>query len=144
MPLLLPSSFAIVLLSVALSGQGPGGQSPDRPCSFASADEVSAALGTKVSAATDEKFRCKYAVDKGWLETKLMDISLKMTKDIFDYTKTRGKPVPGLGDQAFVLGATLVAKVGDVIVNVDGSNLHRPPDTATLKAIATKIVERIP
>jgi hypothetical protein len=144
MPLLLPSSLAIILLSAALSAQGSGGPSPDRPCSFASADEVSAALGTKVSAATDEKFRCKYAVDKGWLETKLMDISLKMTKDIFDYTKTRGKPVPGLGDQAFVLGATLVAKVGDVIVSVDGSNLQRPPDTATLKRIATTIVERIP
>ena len=144
MPLLLPSSLAVILLSVALSAQGPGGPSPDRPCSFASADEVSAALGMKVSAATDEKFRCKYAVDQGWLETKLMDISLKMTKDIFDYTKARGKPVPGLGDQAFVLGATLVAKVGDVIVNVDGSNLHRPPDTAKLKAIAAKIVERIP
>ena len=143
MPLLLPSTFAIILLS-ALSVQGAGGPSPDRPCSFASADEVSAALGMKVSAATDEKFRCKYAVDQGWLETKLMDISLKMTKDIFDYTKARGKPVPGLGDQAFVLGATLVAKVGDVIVNVDGSNLHRPPDTAKLKAIAAKIVERIP
>ena len=143
MPLLLPSTFAIILLS-ALSAQGAGGPSPDRPCSFASADEVSAALGMKVSAATDEKFRCKYAVDQGWLETKLMDISLKMTKDIFDYTKTRGKPVPGLGDQAFVLGAALVAKVGDVIVSVDGSNLQRPPDTTTLKRIATTIVERVP
>ena len=77
-------------------------------------------------------------------ETKLMDISLKMTKDIFDYAKTRGKPMPGLGDQAYVLGATLVARVGDVIVNVDGSNLQRPPGDATLKAIAAKIVGRIP
>jgi hypothetical protein len=105
---------------------------------------MSALLGVKVSTATDEHFRCKYVVGNGWLETKLMDASLKMTKDIYDYDKAHGKAVPGVGDQAYIFGAAIVAKVGDVVVSVDGSNLPHPPDNAKLTAIATKIVKRIP
>lgn len=124
--------------------QAPGGVSLDRPCSFVTADEMSALLGTKVTSATDEHFRCKYVVGNGWLETKLLDVSLKNTRDIYDYDKAHGKPVPGVGDQAYVFGAALVAKVGDVVVDVDGNNLPHPPDDAKLEAIATKIVKRIP
>lgn len=105
---------------------------------------MSTLIGTPVSAATDEKFRCKYTVGSGWLETKLMDISLKMTRDILDYNKTRGQAVPGVGDQAYVLGATLAVKLGDVLIVVDGSNMPRPPATAALKAVAQKIVRLIP
>ena len=105
---------------------------------------MSALLGTAVSAATDEHFRCKYAVGKGWLETKLMDISLKISRDIYEYNKAHGKAVSGVGDNAYVLGATLAVKVGDVLVVVDGSNVPRAPDNAKLKAIATKIVKGIP
>jgi hypothetical protein len=101
-------------------------------------------LGTPVATATDEHFRCKYVVGKGWLETKLMNVELKMTRDIYDYDKAHGKPVPGVGDQAYQLGATLAAKVGDVVVVVDGSNAPRPPDNAQLKAIALKIISGIP
>jgi len=138
------------LLLVVMVGQAPaspqtsGGPSLDRPCSFVTTDEMSSLLGTKVTAATDEKFRCKYVVGSGWLETKLLDISLKITRDIYDYDKAHGKAVSGIGDQAYVFGASIVAKVGDVVVDVDGSNLPRPPDDAKLKAIATKIVKRIP
>jgi hypothetical protein len=124
--------------------QTSGTPSLERPCSFVTADEMSALLGTKVTAATDEHFRCKYAVGKGWLETKLLDISLKITRDIYEYDKAHGKPVPGVGDQAYVFGASLVAKLGDVVVDVDGSNLPQPPDDAKLKAIATKIIKGIP
>jgi hypothetical protein len=101
-------------------------------------------LGTPVDTATDEHFRCKYVVGKGWLETKLMNLELKMTRDIYDYNKAHGKPVPGVGDQTYQLGATLAAKVGDVLVVVDGSNVPRPPDDARLKAIALKIIKAIP
>ena len=52
--------------------------------------------------------------------------------------------MPGIGDQAYRLGATLAAKVGDVLVVVDGSNVPRPPDDARLKAIALKIIKAIP
>ena len=116
----------------------------DRPCSFVTATEMAGLLGTPAVTATDEHFRCKYVVGKGWLETKLMNLELKMTRDIYDYNKAHGKPMPGVGDQAYQLGATLAAKVGDVLVVVDGSNAPRPPNDARLKAIALKIVRGIP
>ncbi|HWJ21095.1 MAG TPA: hypothetical protein VNS52_01985 [Gemmatimonadaceae bacterium] len=116
----------------------------DRPCSFVTAAEMAGLLGTPVVTATDEHFRCKYVVGKGWLETKLMNLELKVTRDIYDYNRAHGRPMPGVGDQAYQLGATLAAKVGDVLVVVDGSNVPRPPDDARLKAIALKIIKGIP
>ena len=116
----------------------------DRPCSFVTATEMASLLGTSAVTATDEHFRCKYVVGKGWLETKLMNLELKMTRDIYDYNKAHGRPRPGVGDQAYQLGATLTAKVGDVLVVVDGSNVPRPPDDARLKAIALRIIRAIP
>jgi hypothetical protein len=101
-------------------------------------------LGTPVATATDEHFRCKYVVGKGWLETKLMNLELKATRDIYDYNKAHGRLLPGVGDRAYQLGATLAAKVGDVLVVVDGSNAPRPPDDARLQAIALKIIKAIP
>ena len=106
--------------------------------------EMAGLLGTPVVTATDEHFRCKYVVGKGWLETKLMNLELKAARDIYDYNKAHGKLVPGVGDQAYQLGATLSAKVGDVVVVVDGSNVPRPPDDARLKGIALKIIKAIP
>ena len=105
---------------------------------------MSGLLGTPVTAATDEKFRCKYAIGSGWLETKLMDMSLRASKDIFDYNKSRGQAVAGVGDQSYVLGATLATKLGDVLIVVDGSNTPRPTANAKLKAIAERIVRQIP
>lgn len=137
------ASFLFAISTVPQAPQAPV-PSLDKPCSFMTAAEVATALGTPVGAAADEHFRCKYAVGTGWLETKLLDISLKATRDIFDYDKAHGTAVPGVGDQAFVLGATLVAKVGDVVVVVDGSNVPHAPDTAKLKSIVTRIVSRIP
>jgi hypothetical protein len=116
----------------------------ERPCSFVTATEMAGLLGAPVATATDEHFRCKYVVGRGWLETKLMNVELKATRDIYDYGRAHGRPVPGVGDQAYRLGATLAAKVGDVVVVVDGSNVPRPPDDAHLKAIALKIVRAIP
>jgi hypothetical protein len=124
--------------------RGSQGPSLDRPCSFVTAAEMAGLLGTPVTTATDEHFRCKYVVGKGWLEIKLMNIELKMTRDIYDYNKAHGKAMPGVGDQAYQLGATLAAKVGDVVVVVDGSNVPRPPGDARLKAIALKIIKAIP
>jgi hypothetical protein len=120
------------------------GPSLDRPCSFVTAAEMAGLLGTPVATATDEHFRCKYVVGRGWLETKLMNLELKMTRDIYDYNKAHGKPMPGVGDQAYQLGASVAAKVGDVLVVVDGSNAPRPPDNDRLKEIALKIIKGIP
>ena len=122
----------------------PEDPSLDRPCSFVTADQMAGLLGTPVATATDEHFRCKYVVGKGWLETKLMNLELKMTRDIYDYNRAHGRAMPGVGDQAYQLGATLAAKVGDVLVVVDGSNVPRPPDDARLKAIALRIIKAIP
>ena len=52
--------------------------------------------------------------------------------------------MPGVGDQAYQLGATLAAKVGDVLVVVDGSNVPRSASDARIKAIALKIAKAIP
>jgi hypothetical protein len=122
----------------------PTGPSLDRPCSFVTAERMSTLLGVRVGAATDEHFRCRYAVGTGWLETKMLDGSLKIARDTFDYDKAHGKAVPGVADQAYVLGATLVARLGDVLVVVDASNVPRAPDNAKLKAIALEIVRQIP
>ena len=139
----------LIVLLATLAGFNPGIQSSpapslDRPCSFISAADMTTLLGTAVAGATDEKFRCKYTVGSGWLETKLLDFSLKITRDILDYNKVRGQAMPGVGDQAYVLGATLAVKLGDVVIVVDGSNMPRPPGNATLKTIAQKIVRLIP
>jgi len=105
---------------------------------------MSGFLGTPTVTATDERFRCKYTVGNGWLETKLMNLELKISRDIFDYNKAHGKLMPGVGDQAYLLGATLAAKVGDVLVVVDGSNAPHSASDARLKAIALKIIRGIP
>jgi hypothetical protein len=136
--------LSIGLQASAQSSRPSDSPSLDRPCSFLTAAEMAGLLGTSVVTATDERFRCKYVVGKGWLETKLMNLELKITRDIYDYNKAHGRPMPGVGDQAYQLGATLAAKVGDVLVVVDGSNVPRPPDDARLKAIALKIIKAIP
>ena len=136
--------LSIAHQSSAQASRPSEGPSLDRPCSFVTAAEMAGLLGTPVATATDEHFRCKYVVGKGWLETKLMNLELKMTRDIYDYNRAHGKPMPGVGDQAYQVGATLAAKVGDVLVVVDGSNAPRPTDDARLKAIALKIIKAIP
>jgi hypothetical protein len=130
--------------SSAQSSRAPGGPTLDRPCSFVTAAEMAGLLGTPVRTASDEHFRCKYVVGNGWLETKLMNLGLKITRDIYEYNRAHGKPMPGVGDQAYQVGATLAAKVGDVLVVVDGSSVPRPPGDARLKAIALKIIAAIP
>ena len=130
--------------SSAQASRPSDGPSLDRPCSFVTAAEMAGLLGTPAVTATDEHFRCKYVVGNGWLETKLMNLELKATRDIYDYNRTHGKPMPGIGDQAYQVGATLAAKVGDVLVVVDGSNVPQRPDDARLKAIALKIIKAIP
>ena len=135
------------LLSIASQSSAqssPESPSLEKPCSFVSAAEMTGLLGKPVATATDEHFRCKYVVGNGWLETKLMNLELKMSRDIFDYNKAHGKAVAGVGDQAYQLGATLAAKVGDVLVVVDGSNVPKGANDAQLKAIALKIIKAIP
>jgi hypothetical protein len=134
----------VVVSSAQRAATAPAGPSLDRPCSFVTAERMSTLIGVRVSGATDEHFRCKYAVGTGWLETKMLDASLKIARDTFDYDKAHGKAVPGVADQAYVLGATLVARLGDVLVVVDGSNVPRATDNAKLKAIALEIVRQIP
>ena len=136
--------LSVASQSSAQESRPSNGPSLDRPCSFVSAAEMARVLGTPVDTATDEHFRCKYVVGRGWLETKLMNLELKMTRDIYDYNKAHGKPTPGVGDQAYQLGATLAAKVGDVLVVVDGSNVPRPPEDGRLKTIALTIIKAIP
>ena len=146
-PIRLFATAGLLLVGSQLSAQSSrpsDGPSLERPCSFVTAGQMAGLLGTPVATATDEHFRCKYVVGKGWLETKLMNLELKMARDIYDYNKAHGKAMPGVGDQAYQLGATLAAKVGDVLVVVDGSNVPRPPDDARLKAIALKIIKAIP
>lgn len=144
-----PIRFVVTaaLLSIGAQAQSPrpsDGPSLDRPCSFVTAPAMAGLLGTPVASATDERFRCKYVVGRGWLETKLMNLELRMSKDIFAYNKAHGRLVPGVGDQAYQLGATLAAKVGDVLVVVDGSNAPRVASDARLKAVALQIVRGIP
>lgn len=150
----MPASLIHMVVTAGLLSVGPqssqqrarpsDGPSLDRPCSFVTPAEMTRLLGTPVEAARDEHFRCRYVVGRGWLETKLMNLELRMSRDIHDYNKAHGRRIPGVGDQAYQLGATLSAKVGDVLVVIDGSNVPRPPSDARLKAIALKIISAIP
>jgi hypothetical protein len=121
---------------------GIGGPSVEQPCSFITAAEMSDILG---AAATiqDEGFRCKYLVGDGWLQVELMEFSSASAAEIWDYDKAHGTAAAGVGDEAYVFGAALVAKLGDVFLAVDGNNLPQPADDATLTAIATKILTQI-
>ena len=138
------ASLAVGAHSSAQTSPSSDEPSLDRPCSFVAVAEMASLLGTPVARATEEHFRCKYIVGRGWLETKLMNIELKITRDIYNYNKAHGRPMPGVGDQAYILGATLAAKLGDVVVVVDGSNVPRAPSDAKLKAIALRIIRQIP
>ena len=135
---------ATLAFARAASDEAHTAPSPNRPCSFATTAEVSSLIGARVASAADERFRCKYLLADGWFETKLMDYGLKASRDIYDYNKARGKATAGVGDQAYILGATLAAKVGDVVIVVDAANMRRPPGDAKLVAVARKIASRIP
>ena len=128
---------------VTSSSVAAGGPSVEQPCSFITAAEMSQLLGASATV-DDEGFRCKYEVGDGWLEVELMEFASASAASIWDYDKAHGAPVSGVGDEAYIFGAAIVVKLGDVFLAVDGNNLPQPPDDATLKAIATKIVTQIP
>lgn len=132
-------------LLALLVQRGPAAAAPslERPCSFITAAEMSTLLGTTVTM-QDDRFRCKYVSGQGWLQVELLNVELRGTRDIFDYDKAHGKAVPGVGDQAYIFGAAIVSKVGDVVIAVDGNNLPRKATDQQLKAIALKIAHAIP
>jgi hypothetical protein len=125
------------------SSVAAGGPSVEQPCSFITAAEMSQLLGASATL-DDEGFRCKYNVGDGWLEVELMEFGGASAASIWDYDKAHGAAVAGVGDEAYIFGAAIVVKLGDVFIAVDGNNLPQPADDATLKAIATKIVTQIP
>lgn len=115
------------------------------------AAEVSGIVGFPVTA-HDEGFRCKFVDAKnGWLELELMESTSRSAKDICEYGGTKRTAVPGVGDSASFLGATVCVKLGDVAIIVDASNLavdspeihRRPPETPEIR-VAKLVVSRIP
>ena len=119
------------------------GPSVERPCSFLTAPEMSALLGRTVTV-QDEGFRCKYVQGDGWLQVELMEFAGGSAQQIYTYDKAHGTAAPGVGDEAYLFGAAIVAKVGDALLAVDGNNLPQPPPDATLTAIAKAIASRVP
>jgi len=120
-----------------------GGPSVEQPCSFITAAEMSDILGATATV-QDDGFRCKYLVGDGWLQVELMEFASASAASIWDYDKAHGTATPGVGDEAYIFGAAIVAKLGDVLIAVDGNNLPQPADDATLKTVATKIISQIP
>jgi hypothetical protein len=135
-----PSS-TVVPASTAPTEAG-GRPSVEQPCSFITAAEMSEILGASATV-QDEGFRCKYLVGDGWLQVELMEFSSASAAEIWDYDKTHGTAAAGVGDEAYIFGAAIVAKLGDVFLAVDGNNLPQPADDATLTAIATTILTQI-
>lgn len=140
------TSTTVTSATTATSAAGSSASGPDvtKPCSFVTDGEVSEALGVTVTA-SDEGFRCRYKDQSGgWLEVKLAEFASRSSQDSFNYAKTNGKPVAGLGDEAHVLGAEFHVKVGDVYLFVDGSNLASGAKPGGTEQIARTIVSRIP
>ena len=145
-----PGQVSLPVVSSASSSSPPvsstaaaNGPSVEQPCSFITADEMSQLLGATATV-QDDGFRCKYLVGDGWLEVELMEFAGASAASIWDYDKAHGTPVSGVGDEAYIFGATIVAKLGDVLIDVNGDELQQPPDDATLTAIANKIITQIP
>jgi hypothetical protein len=120
-----------------------GGPSVEQPCSFITAGEMSRLLGVTATV-QDDGFRCKYLVGDGWLEVELMEFGSASAAPIWDYDKAHGTAAAGVADEAYIFGATLAAKLGDVLIDVNGDELPQPPDDATLQAITQQIVQQIP
>lgn len=137
------SAGTTIALPTSTAPAATGGPSVEQPCSFVTAAEMSDILGAPASV-QDEGFRCKYLVGDGWLQVELMEFASASAAEIWDYDKAHGTAVPGVGDEAYIFGAAVVAKLGDVFIGVDGDNLPQPADDATLTTIATKIVSQIP
>jgi hypothetical protein len=138
----LASPIAPVSHAVPTDSATAGIADVTRQCSFLTAAEVSAALGGSATV-SDLGFRCKYLVGTGYLQLELLDASLANTQQIYDYDKHHGTPVSGIGDEAYIFGAAIVVKVGDVVVALDGNNLSPPAGNAALTTLATKVVSRI-
>jgi len=115
------------------------------------AAEVSDIVGFAVTA-HDEQFRCKFVDAKnGWLELELMEWTSRSAHDICSYAPDKRTAVPGVGDSASNLGAEVCAKVGDVAIIVDASNLaadspalHRPVTDSPQVRVAKLVASRIP
>jgi hypothetical protein len=115
-----------------------------------SAAEVSGILGFTVTA-VDEQFRCKFVDDKqGWLSLELMESTSRSAKSICDYAPDKRTVVPGVGDKASYLGATVCVILGDVAIIVDGPNLRehsaalggsgaQKPEVQIAKLVASRI-----
>ena len=126
--------------TVAAAASGPD---VSQACSFMTADEMSAALGTTVTV-TDEGFRCKYNdPNGGWLQVELNPMDMTFSQDDLQYAKDNGEAVPGIGDEAYKFGQGMHVKIGDVYLVVEGGNLSSGV-TADVNAIATTIASRIP
>jgi hypothetical protein len=131
-----------IVASSSVPAEGAGSPSVEQPCSFITAAEMSDILGVSATV-QDESFRCKYLVGDGWLQVELMEFSSASAAEIWGYDKAHGTAAAGVGDEAYIFGAAIVAKLGDVFLAVDGNNLPQPADDATLTAIATKILTQI-
>ena len=135
-----PAALGTVPGTVAAAPSGPD---VSQACSFMTADEMSAALGTTVTV-TDEGFRCKYNDPSGgWLQVELNPMDMTFSQDDLQYAKDNGEAVPGIGDEAYKFGQGVHVKIGDVYLVVEGANLSSGV-TADVKAIAATIVSRIP
>ena len=139
----LPPVSSTIALPPTSSQPVASGPSVEQPCSFITADEMSQLLGAAATV-QDDGFRCKYNVGDGWLQVELMEFASASAADIWDYDKAHGTSTSGVGDEAYIFGAAIVVKLGDVLIDVDGNNLPQPADDATLEAVASKIVEQIP
>lgn len=129
--------------TVAASGSG-GGPDVTKACSFVTDREVSEALGVTVTA-SDEGFRCRYKDQSGgWLEVSLAEFTSRSSQESFNYAKTNGDAVAGLGDEAHRLGAEFHVKVGDVYLFVSGSNLASGSTPGGPEQVTRTIVSRIP
>ena len=122
-------------------------------CSLVTKEEVSEALGTTMSEAPAGTSSCEYTSSTG--NNQGLDVhvtwqggamALKLSTTVLKGVGGQGffQPVAGIGDEAYIapMGTTLMFRKGDVLVNLQ---LHMVGNNGdAVKAIAQKIVARLP
>jgi hypothetical protein len=123
------------------------------PATVVTADDAGAALGEPVGAAealfeqplpVGRMRGCRYAAASGERASVSVFTAAGETVKLLSRVHRRfGEAVPGVGDQAWLRGDTIVVVRGDVMVSIRVQGRHVPERPVALKRLAAAADERL-